>query len=472
VDTLALDRASVRTKDQDGHLHVEQNPISKAVVNPYLGNEIPDWQALGLDPDRVYQLYRDPEELKKGAATFDGKPLLLIHRPQMASDHEREVVIGTVKNPAFDTPYLKADLVIWDGQGINLIESGEQKELSSGYRYDVDMTPGTADGVPYDGVMRNIRGNHVAIVRDGRAGSDVVVGDSNPFITKETEPMAKVILSQKAALTKGALAVYLAPKMAQDAKLDFNSILGGITAKNFGAQKSVLADRIRAATKDKLAQDANLDDLTALLDTLDKTPDGAPEDPANMTVKDESDPNPVPPAQAVDEVDREAVKSFLKEKLGPEDHAKLCEMLGQKPAGATDEEAKPNPELKPAGDKPEMVTKQAMDAALAAAGEAATAKTMAKLNAIREAERFVRPWVGDLAVAMDSADAVYAHALKTVGIKTEGVHPSAFRTLLEMAPKPGSAPAGRRPAIAQDGAGGGATFKQIFPGAQTVRRVA
>ncbi len=40
------------------------------------------------------------------------------------------------------------------------------------------MTPGTYAGVRYDGVMRDIAANHVALVRKGRAGPDVVVGDS------------------------------------------------------------------------------------------------------------------------------------------------------------------------------------------------------------------------------------------------------------------------------------------------------
>src|SRR4029077_115521 len=57
-ECLAFDRASVRSIDQDGHLHVSESNISMAAVNPYIGREIPDWQELGLDPDKVYQLFR------------------------------------------------------------------------------------------------------------------------------------------------------------------------------------------------------------------------------------------------------------------------------------------------------------------------------------------------------------------------------------------------------------------------------
>ena len=43
------------------------------------------------------------------------------------------------------------------------------------------MTPGDYQGEPYDGLMRDIVGNHVALVREGRAGADVVVGDMLPL---------------------------------------------------------------------------------------------------------------------------------------------------------------------------------------------------------------------------------------------------------------------------------------------------
>ena len=45
------------------------------------------------------------------------------------------------------------------------------------------MVPGVYEGKAFDGRMTNIRGSHVAAVAEGRAGSDVAVGDSSfdPF---------------------------------------------------------------------------------------------------------------------------------------------------------------------------------------------------------------------------------------------------------------------------------------------------
>ena len=70
-ERLALDR-SMRHKDQDGRLHVANCRLSKATVNPYRGREIPQSQQLGLDPERIYQLYRAPDELSAAAASSSG----------------------------------------------------------------------------------------------------------------------------------------------------------------------------------------------------------------------------------------------------------------------------------------------------------------------------------------------------------------------------------------------------------------
>jgi 8-oxo-dGTP pyrophosphatase MutT (NUDIX family) len=74
MDRLAFDRASVRRMDQDGRLRVEITNISKAVVNPYQGKEIPDCEALGLDPEKVYQLLRDPGRTRQGGSHLQRGP--------------------------------------------------------------------------------------------------------------------------------------------------------------------------------------------------------------------------------------------------------------------------------------------------------------------------------------------------------------------------------------------------------------
>lgn len=381
-DGFALDRASVRSKDADGHLRVEITPISKANVCPYFGKEIPGWQALGLEPERVYNLYRDPEELAKGAETFAGKPVLIIHKGVKAEDHPREIVVGAIGDGVvFDPPYLKAPLTIWDGEAISLIESGEQRELSSSYRYVPVMAPGVGpDGQNFDGRMTQIQANHVALVEKGRAGADVLVQDNLPAGLAATTP-------NSAAPAGG---VKRAP--AHDDKETEMS-----KAKDSRARDEGLMERLKGSL--------SAEDYKAVDEML-----------TAGKANDEDDDD------AKKKADDDAAEEAKKKAEDEEAEAK------KKAEDEDDDDDKADDE---------SVSKEAMDAAIQSSVSSAVANERRHQAAIREAERFVRPWVGDLAVAYDSAGDVYRAAIEANGRSVKDVHPSAYRTILEMIPKPG-----------------------------------
>ena len=211
TECLAFDRASVRTIDANGRLQISRTNISKANVNAYYGREIPRSEELGLEPNKLYRLWRHPDELRKAAKTFNNIPGLSKHIPDFPTDPPNEFRVGvTHSNAEFDGTYLTVGMSIWDNSAIAGIESGEQRELSASYKYVADMTPGvTPDGEPYDGVMRDIFGNHEALVPDGRAGPDVLVADSLP-------PELNHMRKHKVA----AIRATLKPLLAQDADLE------------------------------------------------------------------------------------------------------------------------------------------------------------------------------------------------------------------------------------------------------------
>lgn len=177
---------SQRETDENGFLHVGASHITKATVNPYYGREIPGWQEAGLDPEAVYYGLRDPEELQASLETWAGLPLHIEHHIDSAEEPQKLTRVGAVGTGAvWNPPYVDAPLTVWDRAAIDAIEDGSFRELSCAYRYDPDFTPGSYEGTPYDFIMRNIRGNHVALVEEGRAGPDVVVADSHPTSTKK-----------------------------------------------------------------------------------------------------------------------------------------------------------------------------------------------------------------------------------------------------------------------------------------------
>jgi hypothetical protein len=173
---IAMDRDIQREKTRDGRLIIQRAHITKANVCPYRGEEIPGWEKLGLDPQRVYKLLRDPEEIRKAATSLNGVQLLIKHTPVNAQDPHQDKTVGSIGTDAeFDGEYLDNSVYVNVQEAIDGIESGKRRQLSAGYHYVPDMTPGNFRGTAYDGVMRELCFNHVALVEDGRVGPDAAV---------------------------------------------------------------------------------------------------------------------------------------------------------------------------------------------------------------------------------------------------------------------------------------------------------
>lgn len=396
---LAFDR-SARTLDADGRLHVARSHISKAAVNPYYGSEIPGYEQLGLEPTRIYRLLRDPVELERAVDTFARMPILSKHVHVTADDPQPELVVGAVGSEvAFDAPYLDADLCVWDSKAIAGIEADAVRELSCAYRYVAVMDPGEYEGQPYDGRMTEIQGSHLALVEVGRAGSDVVVADANPFTTTK-EPAMKMSKLGKALFAALAAA---SPVLAADSALP--ALVGQANRKNFPK------DDVRAKL---LALDASLDSnkLDAVLDAI---------------LDVEQEPEAVEPMPiAKDETPAEKLRGLL---AGKCDDATIEAALALLPADvAADTEP---------GMKPEEV-KTAMDS------------LRRDLLEAEEARRAVRPVVGEV-LGMDSAEAIYGFALDHMKVARKGVSGApALRAIFDAAAK---AEATHTPRVAMDSAG-------------------
>lgn len=359
---FAFDKASVRTYDDDGMMHVALTPISKSNVCIYYGKEIPDSEALGLEPNKAYRLLRDPEELRKAVSTFNNKPLLNKHIGVTVIDPPKEAIVGSTGERAeFDGTYLKNSLVIWDIDSILGVETDKQKEISSSYRYRLDMTPGEYEGDTYDGVMRDIVCNHVAIVPSGRAGPDVFVYDS--------KPTGNILMTLK--------------------------------------------EKLMAVIKPYLANDEKPDEVEKKVDEVIK-------DDATQAEKDNESE-----AERLKREEKELKEREERERKDRERDRKADDEDDKSKKSADDED----------DDKKAKDNKMAMDAAISAVER--------RFMDLRQAERDVRPVVGEL--ACDSAEEVYRTALKQMGCEDHATLPSgALRSVFNTLAK--------APTMAQDSA--------------------
>jgi hypothetical protein len=113
-----------------------------------------------------------PESL----TSFGGKAITFEHPPILLdAQNTKNYQIGfTGTDIVYDNGFVRAVMTITDQEAIDRIMRGDAKEVSAGYRVEFDPTPGvTENGENYDGIQKSISGNHVAVVRRGRAGPQV-----------------------------------------------------------------------------------------------------------------------------------------------------------------------------------------------------------------------------------------------------------------------------------------------------------
>jgi hypothetical protein len=167
-------------------------PINRIGVYKYLGVEI----GKARDTDKEFSVMRRSEDVFDAAAmaSFEGKAVTDGHPPDdvtpdnihiYGKGHVENVRKGTGK----DEGCTVADLYITDPDLIEDIQSKRAREVSCGYNYELFENPnGSLE-------QRAIRGNHVAVVKSGRAGSRVAIKDANPETPqseRRTDPMGNI----------------------------------------------------------------------------------------------------------------------------------------------------------------------------------------------------------------------------------------------------------------------------------------
>lgn len=162
--------------DLNGFWKIEDNPISKEGVFPYLGKQI----SPELEPDKIYMVYRPASELtsEETIESFNGVPFIDEHEMigEGFTKYDDRPAGGVLFNVKANGGILTGDFKIYSEELQEEISNGK-KELSLGYLCDYELTKGVWNGQRYDAIQKNIRGNHVALVNHGRMGSDVRVYD-------------------------------------------------------------------------------------------------------------------------------------------------------------------------------------------------------------------------------------------------------------------------------------------------------
>ena len=155
-------------------------PITRAATDlMYAASEITDPNIVA--ENGVVKVRRELKDIMapETIASFEMMPITLEHPDEFVTpDTVKEVIVGNVRNvrqgEGKHSDKVVSDLYIFDPDAIEAIKSGQLREVSIGY--DVVYIAEGAGRARQE----NIIGNHLALVRAGRCGSECAVIDSAP----------------------------------------------------------------------------------------------------------------------------------------------------------------------------------------------------------------------------------------------------------------------------------------------------
>lgn len=266
--TDAVVVAGTRRRD-DGYL-VADARVARTGIQLYAGAEVgrPD-----LDVVRVYRPGDEvfAEDTLKSAAH---RPVTNDHPPEhVNSKNWKRFSVGqTGDEVAGEGIYIRVPLMVSDEAAIADIEAGK-RELSAGYTCRLEWADGTTPGgEAYDAIQRDIRLNHVAIVRRGRAGSEVRIGDgAAPWGASPITPTA----DERSPLMADNLRTVMVDGLNVSTTDQGAQAIEKLTQDRATAQKA-LADAETEHAKALAAKDAELAKKDAEIDDLKaKVIDGA-----------------------------------------------------------------------------------------------------------------------------------------------------------------------------------------------------
>lgn len=234
------DKSQVKFKLTDqGYLISEGVKLARVGPMEYLGSE------LGKDPRKVYDVHVDAEQLFNADTmrSFEHTPITIQHPEEMEvnSKNWEELAVGHISNirPSEDRQFLLGDSIVNSPRGISTIQSG-MIEVSCGYDADIEEIDGKLTKV-------NIRGNHLAIVDEGRCGADckINLNDGKP----------KKMAQKQTALQR---LFGIKPKAVK-------------ATKKFGDAKSKLATRAKKLNDSKADFDVKFKDVEEIVVSPDAT---------------------------------------------------------------------------------------------------------------------------------------------------------------------------------------------------------
>jgi len=205
---------NISRRDPEGYLLCLNVPVARCGIQDYLPEEL----GLSAGGGRVVHVFRPESEVfaPETVASFEGMPVTNDHPPEGVDiENIRRLQMGHAhhvrRGKGEEADLLLADLMITDPGLIRAILSGK-REISCGYTYELHEEDGRY-------VQRKIRGNHIAVVDAGRAGSRVSIRDAKHKAERRTDmkkPLTKLLARMAADGGAEAVAEFIEEMLEEE----------------------------------------------------------------------------------------------------------------------------------------------------------------------------------------------------------------------------------------------------------------
>lgn len=178
--TTITDQARRVWTDDNGWLRIEGVELTRETVNKYLGKELDPDGEHGLEPEKVYNVYRSPEALDGAIDEFTTIDVSNEHDMDEPDNHI--VSKGSVASAEIKLDngqkVVQGDVVIKDKPNIDAIAKKVLNAFSVGYKSVLDFVAGTTPwGEPYDVKIVKIIPNHLKLTNNPRVKTATITDE-------------------------------------------------------------------------------------------------------------------------------------------------------------------------------------------------------------------------------------------------------------------------------------------------------
>lgn len=192
-----------REIDANGFMTIRGNPISSYGIFDYSAGQL----GLPGDPMRIVKVFRPESAVSDPAAidSFKDMPFIVEHSmlsgfadetdPELVAPEDKGVDGVLTSNVYYDAPWMRGDIKVFSRKAQKFIRKG-MADLSLGYDCKFFLRPGTWGGQAYEVVQTDLRGNHIALVPEGRVPGARIL-DARVFDGKgNTEGGVKTVIHE------------------------------------------------------------------------------------------------------------------------------------------------------------------------------------------------------------------------------------------------------------------------------------